>query len=160
MKETISKVNRQPSEWEKTIVNETTDKELIPQIHKQLNCGVEKTLKRPLDSKEIQPVHPKGNQSWIVIGRIDAEAETPILWPPDDKNWLIGKDLDPGRDLGQEERGMIEDERAGWYHQLDGHEFEWTPGVDGQGSLACCSLWCLKESDTIERLNWTGLEDL
>ena len=95
---------------------------------------LEKTLASPLDCKEIQPVHPKGDQSWVFIGRTDAEAETPILGPPHAKSWLIGKDPDNGRDLGQEEKVMTEDEMAGWYHQLDGNEFGWTPGVgDGQG---------------------------
>jgi len=104
----------------------------------------------------IQPVHPKGNQSWIFIGRTDAEAETPILWPPHAKSWLIGKDSDAGRDWGQEEKRTTEDELVGWHHQLDGHEFEWTPRVgDGQGGLACCDSWGRKESDTTERLNST-----
>ena len=117
---------------------------------------LEKTLESPLDWKEIQPVHPKGNQSWIFIGRTDAEAETPILWPPDAKKWLIWKDPDAGKDLRWEENGMTEDEMAGWHHQLDGHEFGWTPEVgDGQGGPACCSPWGLKESDTTERLDWT-----
>ena len=99
---------------------------------------LEKTLESPLDCKEIQPVHPKGNQSWIFTGRTDAEAETPILWPSDVKKWLIGKDLDAGKDWSQEEKGMTEDEMVGWHHWLDGHEFERAPGVDdGQGSLAC-----------------------
>jgi len=84
---------------------------------------LEETLESPLDCKEIQPVHPKGNQSWVFIGRTDAEAETPILWPPDVKRWLIGKDPDAGRDWGQEEKGTTEDEMAGWHHRLDGHEF-------------------------------------
>ena len=119
---------------------------------------VEKTLERPLDCKEIKPVHPKGNQSWIFIGRTDVEAETPILWPPDEKNWLIGKDPHAGKDWGQEEKGKTEDEMVGWPHELDGHEFEWTPGVgDGQRGLVCCSPWGHKESDTTERLNWTEL---
>ena len=78
----------------------------------------------PLDCKKIQPVHPKGDQSWVFIGRTDAEAETPVLWPPHAKSWLIGKDPDAGKDLGQEEKGMTEDEMAGWHHRLDGHEFE------------------------------------
>ena len=96
------------------------------------------------------------NWSWIFIGRTDVEAETPILWPPHAKSWLIGKDPDAGRDWGQEEKGTTEDEMAGWHHQLDGHEFGWTPGVgDGQGGLACCSSWGRKESDVTERLNWT-----
>ena len=123
-----------------------------------LNCGVEKTLESPLDCKEVQPVHPKGDQSWVFIGRPDAKAETSILWPPHAKSWLIGKDPDAGRDWGQEEKGTTEDEMAGWHHWLDGHEFEWTPGVgDGQRSLACCNLWGRKESDMTEQLNWTEL---
>ena len=85
---------------------------------------LEKTLESPLDCKEIQPVHPEGDQSWVFIGRTDAEAEITIVWPPDVKGWLIGKDPDAGRDWGQEEKGMTEDEMAGWYHWLDGHEFE------------------------------------
>ena len=117
---------------------------------------LEKTLEGPLDCKEIQPVHPKGDQSWVFIGRTDAEAETPILWPPHAKSWLIGKDPDAGRDWGQEEKGTTEDEMAGWHHWLDGHESEWTPGVsDGQGCLACCDSWGRKESDTTEQLIWS-----
>ena len=117
---------------------------------------LEKTLKSPLDCKEIKPVNPKGTQSWIFIGRTDAEAETPKLWPPDAKNWLIGKNPDAGQDWRQEEKGMTEDEMLGWYHRLDGHEFEQAPGVgDGQGRLVCCSPWCHEESDTTERLNWS-----
>ena len=100
---------------------------------------LEKTLESPLDCKEIQPVRPKGNKSWGFIGRTDAEAETPILWPPDAKNWLIWKDPDVGQNWRQEEKGTTEDKMAGWHHQLNGHEFGWTPGVgDGQGGLACC----------------------
>ena len=119
---------------------------------------LEKTLESPLDCKELQPVHPKGDQSWIFIGRTDAEAETPILWLPDAKSWLIGKDPDAGKDWGQEEKGTTEDEMAGWHHRLDGHEFGWTPRVgDGQGGLACCGSWGCKESDTTEWLNWTEL---
>ena len=99
---------------------------------------LEKTLESPLDCKEIQPVYPKGDQSWVFIGRTDAKAETPVLWLPDAKSWLIGKDPDAGRDCGQE-KGTTEDEMAGWHHWLDGCESEWTPGVgDGQGGLACC----------------------
>ena len=90
---------------------------------------LEKTLESPLDYKEIQPVHPKGDQSWVFIGRIDVEAETPIFWPPDAKSWLIGKDPDAGKDWGQKQKGMTQDEMVGWHHQLDGHEFVWTPGV-------------------------------
>ena len=116
----------------------------------------EKTLVSTLDCKEIKPVNPKGNQSWIFIGRIDAEAETLILWPPDVKNWLIGKVPDAGKDWRQQEKGTTEDEMVGWHHWLDGHEFEQVSGVgDGQGSLACRSPWGCKESDTTERLNWT-----
>ena len=101
---------------------------------------LEKSLESPLDCKEIKPVSPKENQSWILIGKTDAEAETPILWPPDVKNRLIGKDPDAGKDWRQEEKGMTEDKTAGWHHQLNGHEFEQAPGVgDGQGSLVCCS---------------------
>ena len=103
---------------------------------------LEKTLESPLDWKEIQPVHSEGNQSWVFFGRTDAKAATPVLWPPHAKSWLIGKDSDAGRDWGQEEKGTTEDEMAGWHHQLDGHEFEWTPRVgDGQGGLACCNSW-------------------
>ena len=119
---------------------------------------LEKTLESPLGCKEIEPVHPKGNQSWIFVGRPDAEAETPILWPPDAKNRLIGKDPDAGRNWGQEEKGTTEDEMAGRHHCLDGRESEWTPGVgDGQGGLVCCDSWDRKESDTTERLIWSDL---
>ena len=107
-----------------------------------LNCGVGEDSWESLDWKEIKPVNPKGNQSWIFIGRTDAEAETPILWPPDMKNWLVGKDPDAGKDWRQEEKGTTEDEMVRWHHQCDGHEFEQALGVgDGQGSLACCSPW-------------------
>ena len=120
---------------------------------------LEKTLESPLDFKEIQPIHSEGDQSWVFFGRNDAEAETPVLWPPHAKSWLIGKDSDAGRDWGQEEKGTTEDEMAGWHHWLDGREFEWTLGVgDGQGGLVCCNLWGRKESDTTERLNWTELK--
>ena len=113
---------------------------------------------RTLDCKEIQPVHPKRDQSWVFIGRTDAKAKTPILWPPHVKSWLIGKDSDAGRDWGREEKGTTEDEMAGWHHRLNGHKFEWTPGVgDGQRGLACCDSWGHKESDTTEQLNWTEL---
>ena len=101
-----------------------------------------KTLESPLDYKEIQPVHPKGNQSWIFTGRTDVEAETPILWPPDVKNWLIWKEPDAGKEWRSEEKGTTEDEMVGWHHQLSGHEFEQASGLgDGWGSLACCSPW-------------------
>ena len=120
-----------------------------------------KTLEIPLDCKEIQPVHPKGDQSWIFIGRTDVEAETPILWLPDAKSWLIWKDPDAGKDWGQEEKGMTEDEMVGWHHQLDGHGFGWTQGVgDGLGGLVCCSSWGCKESDTTEQLNWAKCQSV
>ena len=124
-----------------------------------LNCGIgEETLESPLDSKEIKPVNPKGNQLWIFIGRTDVEAEAPILWPPDVKNWLTGKDSDAEKDWKQKQKETTEDEMVGWHHWLDGHEFEQAPGVgDGQGSLACCSPWGHKELDTTDRLNWTEL---
>ena len=117
-----------------------------------------KTLESVLDCKEIQPVHHKGDQSWIFIGRTDAEAETPIVWPADMKSWLTGKDPDAGKDWRQEEKRIIEDEMVGWHHRLNGHEFELDSGVgDGQGSLACCSL----ASERVRRnraneLNWNN----
>ena len=117
---------------------------------------LKKTLESPLDCKEIQPVNPKGNQSWIFIGRTDTEAETPILWPPNAKNWLIWKDPDAGKDWRWEEKGITEDEMVGWNHGLNGHEFGWTPEVgDGQGGLSCCSPWGCKESNTTKQLNRT-----
>ena len=113
---------------------------------------LEKNLESPLNCKEIQPVHSKGDQSWVFIGRTAVEAETPILWPPDAKSWLIWKDPDAGRDWGQEEKGMTEDEMAGWHHRLDAYEFGWTLGIgDGQGGLACCNSWDSK--------SWTQLSD-
>ena len=119
---------------------------------------LEKTLESPLDCKKIQPVHSEGDQPWNFFVRNDAQAETLVLWPPHAKSWLIGKDSDAGRDWGQEAYGTTEDEMAGWHHWLDGHESEWTPGDgDGQGGLACCDSWGLKESDTTEGLNWTKL---
>ena len=121
---------------------------------------LEKTLESPLDCKGIQPVHPKGDQSWIFIGRMDVEAETPILWSPDVKNWLLGKDPNSGKDWRQEEKGITEDEMVGWHHRLHGHESEQAPGAGGgQESLVCCSPWGHKESDTTERLNWTELNE-
>ena len=122
-----------------------------------LNCGVgEDSWESPLDCKEVQPVHPKGDQSWVFIGRTDAEAATPILWLPHVKSWLIGKDPDAGSDWAQEEKGTTEDDMAGWHHRLHGHESEWTPGVgDGQGGLVCCESWGHKESDMAQPLNWT-----
>ena len=117
---------------------------------------LEKTLESPLDCKEIQPVHPKGSQSWVFIGRTDVEAETPILWPPDTKNWLIWKDSDIGKDWRREEKGKTDDETVVWHHLLNGHGFGWTAGVgDGQGGLACWGSWGPKESDMTEWLNWT-----
>ena len=114
---------------------------------------LEKTLESPFDCKEIKPVNPKGNQSWIFIRRTNAEAETPILWPPDAKGWLIWKDLDAGKDWRQEEKGMTEDEMVGWHHGLDEHEFEWAPGVgDVQGGLVCCSPQVAK--------SWTRVTEL
>ena len=119
--------------------------------------ALEKTLESPLNCKEIKAINPKGNQSWIFIGRTDAEAEAPILWPPDAKNWLTRKDPDAGKDWRWEEKGTTDDEMVGWHHRLNGHGFEQTLGdVEGQGSLACCSLWGCKESDMTEWLDWTG----
>ena len=115
---------------------------------------LEKTLESPLDCKEIKPVNPKGNQPWIFMGRTDAEAEAPILWPPDEKNWLIGEDPDAGKDWGQEEKGTTEDEMVGWHHWFNGHGFEQTLGDgEGQRSLVCCSPWGCKESDMTEWVN-------
>ena len=112
---------------------------------------LEKTLQSPLDSNEIKPVNPKGNQSWIFFGRTDAEAETPILWLPDVKNWLTGKDRDAGKDWRQEEKGTTEDKMVEWHHQLNGHEFKQAPGIgDGQRSLVCYSIWGLRELDMTE----------
>ena len=117
---------------------------------------LEKTLESPLDCKEIQLVHSKWDQSWVFFGRNDAKAETPVLWPPHAKSWLIGKYSDAGRDWGQEEKGATEDEMAGWHHWLDGREFMWTLGVgDGQGGLAFCNSWGCKDLDMTEWLNWT-----
>ena len=122
---------------------------------------LKKTLESPLDGKVIKPVNPKGNQSWIFIERTDVEAEAPILWPHDAKNWLIGKDPKSGKDWRQEEKGMTEDEMVGWHHRLNGQEFEQAPGVgDGQGSLACCHPRVRKESDMTEWLNWIQNEPL
>ena len=120
-----------------------------------LNCGVGEDLESPMDCKEIQPVHSKGDQSWVSFGRTDAEAETPVLWPPDSNNWLLGRDPDAGKDWRQEEKVTTEGEMVGWHHRLDGHGFGWTLGVgDGQGGLACCGSWGRKELDTTEQLNW------
>ena len=120
--------------------------------------AMEKILESPLDCKEIQPVHPKVDQSWVFIGRTDVEAETPVLWPPDAKSWLIGKDPYAGKDWGREEKRTTEDEMVGWHHWLDGHGFGWTSEVgDGQGGLVCCGSWGRKESDMTEWLNWTDI---
>ena len=122
---------------------------------------LEKTLESPLYSKEIQPVHFERDQPWDFFGRNDAKAETPVLWPPHAKCWLIGKYSDAGRDWGQEEKRTTEDEVAGRHHRLDGHEFGWTPSVgDGQGGLACCDSWGPKESDMTEQLNWLNWTDV
>ena len=121
-----------------------------------LNCGVGEDSWESLGLKEIQPIHSEGDQSWDFFGRNDAKVETPVLWPPHAKGWLIGKDSDAWRDRGQEEKGTTEDEMAGWHHWLDGRESEWTLGAgDGQGGLVCCNSWGRKELDTTERLNWT-----
>ena len=116
----------------------------------------EKILESPFDSKVMKSVNPKGHQPWIFIGKTD--VETPILWPPDVKNWLIGKDCDARKDWRQEEKGTTEDKMVGWHHWLNGDEFEPAPGVGGgQGSLACCSPWGPRQSDVTEGLNWTEL---
>ena len=121
-----------------------------------LNYGGGEDSWESLGLKEIQPLHPKGDQSWVFIGRTDVEAETPILWPPHAKSWLIWKDPHTGKDWGQEEKGTTEDEMVEWHHQLNGHEFGWTLGAgDGQGGLTCCGSWGRKESDTTKSLNWT-----
>ena len=131
----------------------------------QKNCCfwtvvLKKTLESPLGFKEIQPVHPKGNHPWIFIGRTDAEAKAPILWPPNVKNWLLGKDHDAGKYWRWEEKGTTEDEMVGWHHQLNGHEFEQALGVgDGQGGLVCCSAWGRRViHDWETELNWTEVE--
>ena len=123
------------------------------------NCGAGEDSWESLGLQGDQPVHSKGNQSWMFFGRNDANAEMPVLWPPHVKSWLIGKDCDAGRGWGQEEKGTTEDEMAGLHHGLDGRE--WTPGVgDGQDGLACCDSWGRKESDTTEQLNWTELKSI
>ena len=123
-----------------------------------LNVVLEKTFESPLDCKEMQPAHPKGNQSWLFIGRTDAEAETPILWPPDAKSWIIWKDPDAVKDWRWEEKGTTEDEMVVWHHRLNGHEFGKTPGGgDRQEVLAHCSPWGRKQSEMTEWLNWTEL---
>ena len=122
-----------------------------------LNCGVAEDSWESLGMQGDLTIHSEGDRSWLFFGRNDAKSETPILWPPRAKSWLIGKDPYVGRDWGQEEKGTTEDEMAGWHHWLDGHEFEWPPGVgDGQGGLACCDSWGCRELDTTEWLNWTA----
>ena len=121
---------------------------------------LEKTLESRLDCTETQPVQPKGDQSWVFIGGTNVEAETPTLWPPDAESWLIWKDPDAGKDWGQEEKGMTEEEMIGWHHWHNGHGFGWTPGVgDGQAGLAYYGSWADKELDTTEALNWTEVLD-
>ena len=111
-----------------------------------LNCGVGEDSWESLDCMKIQPVHPKGDQSWLFIGRTDVEAETPVLWPPHAKSWLVGKGPEVEKDWGLEEKGTTKDEMVGWHHRHNGHGFGWTPGVgDGQGGLACCSSWGHKD---------------
>ena len=136
----------------------TTKKSWVPKNWCFWTLVLEKTLECPLNYKEIKQINPKGNQSWMFIGRTDAEAEAPILCPPDTKNRLNGKDSDAGKDWRQEEKGTTEDEMVGWHHRLNGHEFKQALGVgDGQGSLACCSPWGHKELDMTERQNWIEL---
>ena len=126
-----------------------------------LKLVLEKTLESPLDWKEIQPVYSKRDQPWVFFGRNDTKAESPVLLPPHEKSWLIGKDSDAGRVWGQAEKGTTEGEIAVWHHRLDGREFEWTPGVgDDQRGLACCDSWGRKESDTTEWLNLLGAKIL
>ena len=132
----------------------------IKKAEEQNSCFLtvvfENTLESPLDCKEIQPVHPKRDQSWVFIGRTDVEAETPVLWPPNGKKWLIWNDPEAGKDWGQEEKGTTEDEMVGCHYRLNGHRLGWTPGFgDGQGGLVCCSSRGRIELGTTERLNWT-----
>ena len=120
---------------------------------------LEKTLESPLDCKEIQPVHSEGHHACDFFRRNDGKAETPVVWPPHEMSWLIGKDSDAGRDCGQEGKGMTKDEMAGWHHWVYGREPEWAPGVsDGQGGLVCCNSWGFIELNMTERLNWTELK--
>ena len=153
-------MKNQATHWGKVFARKKKRK-LSAEDFMLLNSGVGKTLESPLDCKEIQPDHSEGDQPWVFFGRNDAKAETPVLWPPHAKSWLIGKDSDAGRDWRQEEKRTTEDEMAEWHHWLDGHQSEWTPGVgDGQGGLACCDSWGCKESDTTEWLNWLSIVDL
>ena len=130
---------------------------LVPKNWCLWSVVLEKVLENPLDSTEIKPVNPNGNQPWIFIGRTDAKTEAPILWAPDGKNWLIGKDTDAGKDRREEKKGTTENEMVGWHHRLHGHEFEKALRVgDGQGSLACCSPWGHRvRQDWVTELNWT-----
>ena len=141
-------------------VKNWTIKKLSTEELMLLICGIGENSWESLGLQGDQPNHPKGNQSWIFIGRTDAEAETPIVWPPNVKNWLIGKDLNAGRDWRHKEKGMTEDEMVGWHHRLNGHEFEQALGVgDGQGSLACCSpCGCRVRQDWATELKWTELQ--
>ena len=132
----------------------------VPKYLMLLNCGVGEDPWESLDCKEIQPVNPKGNQSWIFIRRAKAEAEAPTLWPPDVKNWLLGKDPDAGKAWGQEEKGMTENEMVGWHHWLNGHEFGQAPGIgDGRGGLVCCRPWVIKSQTQLSnRTDWKSLQ--
>ena len=157
----VAKSRSRLSNWTELTCGCIQERQVTPTSQKETAHGLSLKLQvevNPLDYKEIQPVHSKGDQPWVFFGRTDAKAETPVLWPPCAKSWLIGKDSDAGRDWGQEEKGMTEDEMAGWHRWLDGREFEWTLGDgDGQEGLACCDSWGSKESDTTEQLNWTEL---
>ena len=151
--------------WENNVGKDVEKMQPLCTVGKDINwfsrygkqySGSSKKLKIELPC-EIKPVTPEGNQSWIFIARTDAETETPTLWPPDGKSRFTGKDLDAGKDWRQEEKGMTEGEMVGWHHWLDGYEFEQASGIgDGQGSLACCSPWGLKESDTTDRIEWSS----
>ena len=135
---------------------QNTSCEILGWMKHKLESRLPGEISITLDCKEIQPALPKGNQSWIFIGRTDAEPGAPILWPPYAKSWLIWKDPDPGKDGGQEEKGTTEDEIVGWHHQLNGYEFEQALGIiDWRGSLECCGSWSHKELDMTEQLNWT-----
>ena len=147
------------TDWSTAKANRVLPRECISRSKHSLPTTQEKTLESPLDCKDIQPVHPKGYQSWVFIGKIDVETETAIIWLPDAKSWLIGKDPDAGKDWRLEKTGMTEDEMVGRHHWLNGHEFEQAPVVgDRQGGLACCSPWGHRESNMTEQLNWTELK--
>ena len=159
-KEPLDESEREWKIWLKTQHSENSDHGICSHhlmANRWGNSGNSDRL-YPLDCKEIQAVHPKGDQSWVFIGRTNVEAETPILWPPDAESWLIWKDPDAGKDWRQNEKGTTEDEMVGWHHRLNGHGFGWTLAVgDGPGGLVCCRSLDHKESDTTERLNWTEL---